>query len=79
MRNTLHNPGVQSCLFAGIYVLETTFLSRLTAGKIESIVPPLVGRIRQNPRSIGGAIIDEGFWYDLGTIEEYHKLREQVL
>lgn len=79
MRNTLHNPGVQGCLFAGIYVLETTFLSQLTAGKIESIVPPLVGHIRQNPRSIGGAIIDEGFWYDLGTIEEYNKLREQDL
>jgi len=74
MRNALHNPGVQSCLFAGIYIVETTFLQHLRAGKIESIVLPLIDRIRDNPRSIGGIVIDEGFWYDLGTIEEYNRL-----
>lgn len=79
MRNTLRNPGVQACLFAGIYVLETVFLRRLSAGKVESIVLPFVESIRQNPRSIGGIVIDEGFWHDLGTIEEYHTLRKQVL
>jgi NDP-sugar pyrophosphorylase family protein len=79
MRNTLRNPGVQACLFAGIYVLETAFLRRLTPGKIESIVLPLIESIRQNPRSIGGIVIDEGFWHDLGTMEEYHTLREQDL
>jgi len=79
MRNRLHNPGVQRCLFAGIYVVETNFLQQLTAGKIESIVLPLIESIQQNPRSVGGMVIDEGFWYDLGTIEEYNKLREQSL
>jgi len=79
MRDRLHNPGVQSCLFAGIYVLETTFLRQLTAGKIESIVLPLVESIKANPASVGGVVLDEGFWYDLGTIEEYNKLREQYL
>ncbi|HOX16659.1 MAG TPA: nucleotidyltransferase family protein [Smithellaceae bacterium] len=79
MRDRLHNPGVQRCLFAGIYVVETNFLRQLTAGKIESIVLPLIESIQQNPRSVGGMVIDEGFWYDLGTIEEYNKLREQSL
>ena len=79
MRNTLHNPGVQACLFAGIYVLETAFLRRLTAGKIESIVLPLIESIRQHPRSVGGIVIDEGFWHDLGTMKEYNTLREQAL
>ncbi len=79
MRDALHNPGVQSCLFAGIYVLETAFLRRLTLGKIESIVLPLVESIRQNPRSVGGIVIDEGFWHDLGTMEEYTTLRDQTL
>ena len=79
MRDALHNPGVQSCLFAGIYVLETAFLRRLSAGKIESIVLPLVESIRQNPRSVGGIVIDEGFWHDLGTMEEYTTLRDQTL
>ena len=79
MRNTLHNPGAQSCLFAGIYILEISFLQRLTAGKTESIVLPLIQSIKTNPCSVGGIILDEGFWYDLGTVEEYHKLREQYL
>lgn len=79
MRDALQNPGVQACLFAGIYVLETAFLQRLTSGKIESIVLPLVESIRQNPRSVGGIVIDEGFWHDLGTMEEYHTLRDQAL
>ena len=79
MRDSLHNPGVQRCLFAGIYVVETNFLQHLTAGKIESIVLPLIESIQRNPHSVGGMVIDEGFWYDLGTIEEYNKLREQSL
>jgi mannose-1-phosphate guanylyltransferase len=79
MRNALHNPGVQSCLFAGIYIVEKPFLQRLTAGKVESIVLPLIDSIKGNPHSVGGIVQDEGFWYDLGTIEEYNKLREQCL
>jgi len=79
MRNTLHNPGVQRCLFAGIYIVEKSFLQRLAKGKIESIILPLVVSIRENPRSVGGVVMDKGFWYDLGTIEEYDKLRGQNL
>ena len=74
MRHTLKNPGIQSCLFAGIYIIETKFLQRLEAGRVESIVPPLVERIKENPRSVSGIVIDDGYWYDVGTIEEYKKL-----
>jgi NDP-sugar pyrophosphorylase family protein len=52
------------------------FLKRLKAGKIESIVLPLVEMIKENPRSVGGVIIDEGYWYDLGTVAEYEKLQK---
>jgi len=53
-----------------------TFLKRLTAGKIESIVLPLVEMIEENPRSVGGVVIDDGRWYDVGTVEEYNKLNK---
>jgi mannose-1-phosphate guanylyltransferase len=79
MRDTLHHPGIQSCLFAGIYIVERSFLQRLKAGKVESIVLPLIESIKENPCSVGGMVTDEGFWYDLGTIEEYNRLREQYL
>jgi len=74
MRNILKNQGVKSCLFAGVYIVEKSFLKRLTAGKIESIVLPLVKMIKENPRSVGGVIIDDGCWYDVGTVAEYNKL-----
>lgn len=76
MRNLLHQPGAQNCLFAGIYILEMSFLRRLTPGKIESIVIPLVDCIRQAPRSVGGVVIDDGYWHDLGTVQEYTRLLE---
>ena len=77
MRHLLKNQGVKSCLFAGIYIVEKSFLKQLTAGKIESIVLPLVKMIKENPRSVGGIIIDDGLWYDLGTVAEYEKLKRE--
>lgn len=77
MRNILKNEGVKKCLFAGIYIVERTFLKRLTAGRIESIVLPLVEMIKENPRSVGAVVIDDGSWYDVGTIEEYDKLNRR--
>jgi len=76
MRHILNNPGEQSCLFAGIYIVEKTFLRRLTAGKIESVVEPIVEMIKGNSRSAAGLVIDEGYWYDVGTVEEYNKLNQ---
>ncbi|HUN54045.1 MAG TPA: sugar phosphate nucleotidyltransferase [Smithella sp.] len=75
MRHILKNQGVKSCLFAGIYIVEKYFLKRLKAGKIESIVLPLVEMIRENPHSVGAIVIDEGYWHDVGSISEYEKLR----
>lgn len=76
MRHMLKNEGVKTCQFAGIYVVEKSFLNRLTAGKIESIVVPLVEMIQEYPRSVGGVVIDDGSWYDVGKVEEYEKLRK---
>ena len=76
MRHILKNEGVKSCLFAGIYIVEKSFLKRLTAGRIESIVLPLVEMIKENQRSVGGIVIDDGCWYDVGSLDEYDKLRK---
>ncbi len=76
MRHILKNPGVQTCLFAGIYLVEKSFLSRLQEGRVESIVPPLIALINANSRSVGGVVIDDGYWHDLGTIEEFNKLNQ---
>lgn len=79
LRHKLKNPGIQSCLFAGIYIVEKAFLKRLKAGKIESIVFPLVEMIKENPSSVGGIVIDDGYWHDVGMIEEYEKLKKNKI
>jgi NDP-sugar pyrophosphorylase family protein len=75
IRHALGNPGIQSCLFTGVYALETSLLQFIEAGKTESIVPVLLRRIVEHAGSIRGAVIDEGRWHDIGSVEEYEALR----
>ncbi|MFB3926187.1 MAG: NDP-sugar synthase [Syntrophales bacterium] len=76
IRGLIGHPGVMRCLFAGIYIVERRFLERLQAGRVESVVPVFARMIRRMPGSVAGVLIDEGLWYDIGSIGEYERLNE---
>ena len=78
IRNALNHPGAQSCLFTGIYAVETSLLRHIEAGRIESIVTTFLQRITSNPGSVLGIIIDEGNWQDIGSLEIYEQLKIQA-
>jgi NDP-sugar pyrophosphorylase family protein len=74
LRHMLGDSGVKSSLFTGIYIVEKTFLRRLRAGCKESVIPVFVTMILEQPGSVAGIIIDEGLWYDIGSVAEYEKI-----
>ena len=74
LRHILGDSGVMSCLFTGIYIVEKTFLRRLTAGRKESVIPVFATMIKEQPGSVAGIIINEGRWYDIGSVAEYERI-----
>lgn len=76
LRGLLGHPGVRRCQFTGLYIVERPFLQRLEAGRIESVVPVFARMIGEAPGSVGCVLIDEGRWHDIGTIEEYEKIKK---
>lgn len=75
MRSTRFPDSPGNTLFTGIYLIEYSFLRRLTHGKKESVVPTFLKMIEEGtPPS--GLIINEGLWIDVGTVEIYEELKD---
>jgi mannose-1-phosphate guanylyltransferase len=75
LRGELGGQG-KKCLFTGIYAVKKSFLGRLQPGRPESVITVFLDMIREMPGSVAGVIIDEGRWYDAGSLEEYEKLNK---
>jgi len=74
LRHVLGNPGVQACLFTGVYIVEQSLLGRIAPGVKQDIVPVFLDVIRERPQAVAGIVIDAGSWSDIGTPAIYHAL-----
>jgi len=57
-------------LSTGIYVVQPEFLKRIPPATKISVIPIFCEMIRAGAK-LGGIVIDEGHWWDLGTREQY--------
>ncbi len=65
------HPATQGAfLFTGIYLVEPRFLQRIPAGQKISVIPFFIEMIRSGA-ALGGIVLDEGSWWDLGTRDQY--------
>jgi mannose-1-phosphate guanylyltransferase len=60
-------------LFTGIHIIDPRLFSYIPEIKKESIVPIYLRLIKEGLR-IGGVVIDQGEWHDIGSIAEYEKM-----
>ncbi|MGA3169635.1 MAG: sugar phosphate nucleotidyltransferase [Chthoniobacteraceae bacterium] len=57
-------------LFTGIYMVEPAFLKRIPAHAKISVIPLFMDMIKEGAR-LGGMVLDEASWWDLGAREQY--------
>jgi len=56
-------------VFTGIYCVKKEFLERIPAEEVISVIPAFQELVREG--GIGGVVLDEGDWMDLGDVESY--------
>lgn len=79
IRNLLGTGNEGTHLFSGIYVVSPAFHDWLTPGKVESVIPIFLKMIQSGAR-LGGIVLDDGQWWDLGnrtTYLEAHRMLKQ--
>jgi len=70
IRGRLGNANDPAFLFTGITILSPEIFRHIPAGKPVSIIPIYLDLIRAGAK-IGGQVVDEGLWFDLGTRDSY--------
>lgn len=74
--NQLETNAATKYLFTGIYLIEAAFLARLAAGVKKSVIPTFLDMIRAGD-GLGGVVIDEGEWSDIGTLDEFEAMNRR--
>ena len=75
MRNALGNaPGTHQ--FTGIYCIQPEIIDFIPQDKVTTIIPTFIELIGQ--RKLGGIVLDEGNWFDIGSLQSYRTVHRQL-
>ena len=77
IRNQLGTGAPDEFVFTGLYIVEGRFVDILERGMKRSVIPQFLDLIRRGDR-IGGAVVDEGNWWDVGNRDAYLQLHRQL-
>lgn len=69
IRGALGNRDDPSFLFSGVSILSPEIFPCIPGGQVTSIIPVYLDLIRAG--RVGGAVVDEGLWFDLGSRDAY--------
>lgn len=67
----------QQFLFTGVYIVQPEFFARIPAKTKISVIPIFFEMIKQGAK-LGGVVLDEGHWWDLGTRGRYLDVHQQM-
>ncbi len=77
IRNLAGTGRADEFIFTGIYAVEPEFLQLLQPGVKRSVIPTFVEMIKSGAK-LGGVVIDEGQWWDVGTRDAYLQLHRDL-
>ncbi len=64
-------------LFTGLYIVSAAFIRRIPPATKISVVPIFCDMISEGAK-LGGIVIDDGNWWDLGSREQYLSVHEAL-
>lgn len=77
IRNMLGTGAPEEFIFTGIYAVQPEFLKLLEPGVKRSVIPTFLEMIRRGDK-LGGVVIDDGHWWDVGTRAAYLQLHRDL-
>lgn len=77
IHNQLGTGAAEEFVFTGIYTVDLNFVKLLEPSVKCSVIPHFVELIRSKEK-IGGVVIDEGHWWDVGNRNAYLQLHREL-
>lgn len=75
MRGLIGGRPEPAFLFTGVSIVSPEIFDHIGDGQIVSIIPVLVDLMRRGAR-VGGVVVDDGVWFDIGNIEAYLEVHQ---